>query len=579
LLNLANINNNVIFIFFSLDLYSYYNKKTMLQSLTIRNYALIDSLDIDFFDGLSVITGETGAGKSVLLGALGLILGHRADTSVLKDKEKKCFVEARFKISKLSLKYFFDENDLDYEDITTIRREMNSNGKSRAFINDTPVNIRELKIIGAKLVDIHSQHQNLLLEDDTFQLNVLDTFARNDEIFENYYIIYKKYKILKKQYQNLYENAQKSQSDLDYLKFQFEQLENANLKNGEQKALEYELEELNHTEEIKQNLANAHKILTDEQISVVDNLKLVKDSVQSIVKFFPKTEDIFTRLESTYIEIQDITNEIDVLAENVEHDPNRIEFIRERLDTIYSLQQKHNVNSVENLLLIKEKLELEISKIDSYDFELNKLEKELKSVENSLEQISNMLTESRLNVFDDIENKIIESLITLGIKNAAFKISHKLSNNYTVNGKDIIEFNFSANKNTDLQLLSKVASGGELSRLMLSLKSIIAEKDDFPTIILDEIDTGTSGEIADKMGSIMKRMSMKMQVIAITHLAQIASKGNKHYLVYKEDNETSTYTDIKLLNNKERVLELAKMLSGENLSDAAIQNAKVLLEQ
>ncbi len=551
----------------------------MLQSLTIRNYALIDSLDIDFFDGLSVITGETGAGKSVLLGALGLILGHRADTSVLKDKEKKCFVEARFKISKLSLKYFFDENDLDYEDITTIRREMNSNGKSRAFINDTPVNIRELKIIGAKLVDIHSQHQNLLLEDDTFQLNVLDTFARNDEIFENYYIIYKKYKILKKQYQNLYENAQKSQSDLDYLKFQFEQLENANLKNGEQKALEYELEELNHTEEIKQNLANAHKILTDEQISVVDNLKLVKDSVQSIVKFFPKTEDIFTRLESTYIEIQDITNEIDVLAENVEHDPNRIEFIRERLDTIYSLQQKHNVNSVENLLLIKEKLELEISKIDSYDFELNKLEKELKSVENSLEQISNMLTESRLNVFDDIENKIIESLITLGIKNAAFKISHKLSNNYTVNGKDIIEFNFSANKNTDLQLLSKVASGGELSRLMLSLKSIIAEKDDFPTIILDEIDTGTSGEIADKMGSIMKRMSMKMQVIAITHLAQIASKGNKHYLVYKEDNETSTYTDIKLLNNKERVLELAKMLSGENLSDAAIQNAKVLLEQ
>ncbi len=579
MLNLANINNNVIFIFFSLDLYSYYNKKTMLQSLTIRNYALIDSLDIDFFDGLSVITGETGAGKSVLLGALGLILGHRADTSVLKDKEKKCFVEARFKISKLSLKYFFDENDLDYEDITTIRREMNSNGKSRAFINDTPVNIRELKIIGAKLVDIHSQHQNLLLEDDTFQLNVLDTFARNDEIFENYYIIYKKYKILKKQYQNLYENAQKSQSDLDYLKFQFEQLENANLKNGEQKALEYELEELNHTEEIKQNLANAHKILTDEQISVVDNLKLVKDSVQSIVKFFPKTEDIFTRLESTYIEIQDITNEIDVLAENVEHDPNRIEFIRERLDTIYSLQQKHNVNSVENLLLIKEKLELEISKIDSYDFELNKLEKELKSVENSLEQISNMLTESRLNVFDDIENKIIESLITLGIKNAAFKISHKLSNNYTVNGKDIIEFNFSANKNTDLQLLSKVASGGELSRLMLSLKSIIAEKDDFPTIILDEIDTGTSGEIADKMGSIMKRMSMKMQVIAITHLAQIASKGNKHYLVYKEDNETSTYTDIKLLNNKERVLELAKMLSGENLSDAAIQNAKVLLEQ
>lgn len=551
----------------------------MLQSLTIHNYALIDSLDIDFFDGLSIITGETGAGKSVLLGALGLILGHRADISVLKDKEKKCFVEARFKINKLSLKYFFDENDLDYEDITTIRREINSNGKSRAFINDTPVNIRELKIIGAKLVDIHSQHQNLLLENDTFQLNVLDSFARNDEILENYYIIYKKYKILKKQYQNLYENAQKSQSDLDYIQFQFEQLEKANLKIDEQETLESELEKLNHTEEIKQNLTNAYKILSDEQISVVDNLKLVKDSVQSIASFFPKIDEILARLESSYIEIQDITNDIDVIKENVEHDPNRIEFIRERLDTIYSLQQKHNVDSVENLLRIKEKLELEISKIDSYDFELNKLEKELKSVENSLEQISNVLTESRLNVFDDIENKIIESLITLGIKNAAFKISHKLSNNYTVKGKDIIEFNFSANKNTDLQLLSKVASGGELSRLMLSLKSIIAEKDDLPTIIFDEIDTGTSGEIADKMGSIMKRMSMKMQVIAITHLAQIASKGDKHYLVYKEDNETSTYTDIKLLNNKERVLELAKMLSGENLSDAAIQNAKVLLEQ
>jgi DNA repair protein RecN (Recombination protein N) len=436
-----------------------------------------------------------------------------------------------------------------------------------------------LKTIGAKLVDIHSQHQNLLLEDDSFQLKVIDSFAQNQKLLDEYYENYKDFRKLKTQYNNLSDTAHKSQSDLDYLQFQFEQLENANLEEGEQEILEDELEKLNHTEEIKKNLSSAYQLINDEQISVVDNLKQVKDYIQAIVSFFPQTENIYQRLDSSYIEIQDIANEIDVLSENVDYDPKRIEFIRDRLDTIYSLQQKHNVDKLNELIEIKENLEIEINKIDSFDFELDKLKKHLQIVKENLEQKAIKVSESRVNVFNNMENQIIKSLINLGINNAAFKIAHLVSDNFSAKGKDIIDFQFSANKNSDLQSLSKVASGGELSRLMLSLKAIIAENDDLPTIILDEIDTGTSGEIADKMGTIMKGMSNKMQVIAITHLAQIAGKGDSHYLVYKKDNETSTFINIKFLNKDERIRALAKMLSGEILTDAAMQNAKVLLEQ
>jgi len=551
----------------------------MLQSIYIQNYALINELEIDFNQGLNIITGETGAGKSILLGALSLVLGQRADTSVLKNKTKKCFVEAKFLIGQYQVKDFFQSNDLDYEVLTTIRREITDKGKSRAFINDTPVNLTVLKDLSKELIDIHSQHESLLLGDDYFQLSLVDSFANHSELLSAYRDKYEQYNILSSEYNKLVNNADKAKSDLDYFQFQFEQLEALKLQDGEQDALEEEIEQLNHAEEIKLKLSESYGLLSGAEISVIANLKQAKNAIESISQYIKEGKELAQRINTTYIELQDITNEVELLDEKVELDPGRIDFIRERLDSIYALEQKHKVSTVKELIHIKGELQQKIDQITSYDFELAKVKKQLDSLSNEMEQSAENISKNRRKVIPGIENKVIEVLKLLGIPNANFKIEQIPSKEYLPTGKESIQFLFSANKNVALEELSRVASGGEISRLMLSIKSLMVEMATLPTIIFDEIDTGTSGEIADKMGSIIKKMSKNMQVINITHLPQIAGKGDYHYLVYKKDNHETTNTYIKLLSHEERIKEIAKMLSGEALTEAAIQNAKVLLSK
>jgi DNA repair protein RecN (Recombination protein N) len=550
----------------------------MLQSIYIQNYALINELEIDFNKGLNIITGETGAGKSILLGALSLILGQRADTSVLKDKSKKCFVEAQFYIQKYNLKDFFSNNNIDYDDLTTIRREITNNGKSRAFINDTPVNLSVLKNLSDSLIDIHSQHENLLLGDDHFQLGLVDSFANHSGLLDNYKTKLEVCNALKSEYNNILNNADKAKSDLDYLQFQFTQLEEIKLIEGEQDDLELELEQLNHAEEIKTNLSSSANLFNAEEISIISNLKQVKNSIELIAKYIKEGDELNERINSSYIELQDINSEIEQINERIEHDPERLEFVTERLNNIYSLQQKHKVSSVKDLIDLKNELERKIDIINSFDFETGKIKKQLEESTDELIQIANQISVNRKKVIPNIEYKVIETLQLLGIPNAAFKVVQEKVDEFLATGTELIKFLFSANKNVALEELSKVASGGEMSRLMLSIKSLFVETTTLPTIIFDEIDTGTSGEIADKMGTIIKNISTNIQVVNITHLPQIASKGDYHYLVYKKDNQDTTNTYIKLLNQEERINEIAKMLSGEALSDAAIQNAKVLLD-
>ncbi len=549
----------------------------MLQSININNYALINELEIDFNQGLNIITGETGAGKSILMGALSLILGQRADTSVLKDKTKKCIVEATFFIKPYRLKSFFVDNELDYEETTIIRREIADSGKSRAFINDTPVNLSVLKDLSNHLVDIHSQHESLLLGDENFQMSLVDAFAGHHDLLNQYHAKYEEYNAVKNEYNRLVNNAAKAKSDLDYLQFQYDQLDALKLIEGEQEELEEELEKLNHAEEIKFNLSKAFQLLNEEEISVISNLKEAKNAVDSISKYLKEGADLTGRLESAYIELQDISNEIEQLNENIEYDPGRIEFIRERLDSIYSLQQKHKVSSINELIIIKDDFEKQIESINSYDFKTDKLKNQLEYVKSELIKLATEISENRKKIIPELENKIVHTLILLGMPNAAFKVKQVPVDEFLPTGTEIIKFMFSANKNVATEEIEKVASGGEISRLMLSLKSILVENKTLPTIIFDEIDAGTSGEIADKMGVIIKKMSTKMQVINITHLPQIASKADFHYLVYKKDNHQTTNTYIRLLDKDERINEIAKMLSGKALTDAAIQNAKVLL--
>ncbi|MDK2978591.1 MAG: repair protein RecN [Bacteroidales bacterium] len=549
----------------------------MLQSLNVHNYALINELTIDFNKGLNIITGETGAGKSILMGALSLILGQRADTSVLKDKSKKCIVEAKFNIKPYRLKTFFDENDLDYDDITIIRREITDNGKSRAFINDTPVNVSVLKDLSTHLVDIHSQHESLLLGDENFQMALVDSFAGHHALLHQYYEKYEEYHQIQSEYNQFISNAEKAKSDLDYLQFQYDQLEALKLNEGEQEELEEELEKLNHAEEIKLNLSKSFQLLNEEEFSVISNLKEAKNALNAIAKYLKESEDLNQRMESAYIELQDISHEIEQLNESIEYDPARIEFIRERLDSIYAQQQKHKVATIGELLQIKTDLETQIEHINSFDFRFDELKKKLELKKNELIQLAQQISKNRKQIIPDLEQKITRTLVLLGMPNAAFKIEQVPVNEFLPTGNEIIKFMFSANKNVAPEEIEKVASGGEISRLMLSLKSILVENKILPTIIFDEIDAGTSGEIADKMGVIIKQMSSKMQVINITHLPQIASKADFHYLVYKQDNHQTTNTYIKLLDKDERVNEIAKMLSGKELTDAAIQNAKVLL--
>lgn len=549
----------------------------MLKSLSIENYALISALHIDFYEGLNTITGETGAGKSILLGALSLILGQRADTSALNDKDKKCIIEAVFSLKDFSIRNFFDQNDLDYETETIIRREINNKGKTRAFINDTPVSVSLLKELGRQLVDIHSQHENLVVGNDKFQLSVIDAYAENAKLLEEYYYQYLDYKKKKKEFEDLQDRNLKAKDDLDYLEFLFQELEQAHFIENEQEELEEEMKTLSHTEEIKMALSEAIHLLSESEFPITDSLKNIVSTLSSIENYHAEAKGISERLNSVFIELSDINNEIYRLNDKVDHDPERAEFIRERLDLVYHLQQKHHVGTIKELLNIQEDLDRQIAQITDYDQIVEKLRLQLEESKEKLNQMAGNLTRKRKEVCEKFEEEVVLMLGDLGIKNAGFKVKIEESDEFSSQGKDHVNFLFSANKNYEPKTLHKIISGGEISRLMLTLKSILSQTASLPTIIFDEIDTGTSGEIADKMGTIIKKMSKNLQVINITHLPQIASKGDYHYLVYKDDSQSKTYTGIKLLNKEERIQEVAKMLSGEGISSAAIQNAKDLL--
>jgi DNA repair protein RecN (Recombination protein N) len=551
----------------------------VLNHLSVNNYALIDAVEIEFHKGLSIITGETGAGKSILMGALSLIIGQRADSSVLKNKEGKCIVEGTFTIDAHDLTDFFAENEIDYSKETILRREINQDGKSRAFINDTPVNLNVLRDLGVKLVDIHSQHQNLDLNDSGFQLNIIDTYTGNTSLLQNYKQIYKDYSKIKKELDELIAFSDKSKDDFEYFKFRFDELEKARINEGEKESLEDEYKALSHSEEIQKNLALIFNYLSENQESVILSLNESQKAANHIKDYLPEFKTLAERIESSFIEIKDIASEVELMANKIHHDPERAAFVSERLDLLNSLLQKHKANSISDLIKIKDELFSKINDIESFDDRLKEKKSAFELKRKELEKIAKELTLKRQNSFEVIEKYVIEQLKSLGIPNAIFQIKHEYQPDFSANGRDKINFLFSANRNGDALNIAKVASGGEISRLMLSIKSLISQTASLPTIIFDEIDTGVSGEIADKMGSIMLKMSNYMQVVNITHLPQVAAKGNAHYLVYKQDSSDKTSTLIKKLNNEERLYEIAKMLSGENLSKQALENAKVLLNQ
>jgi DNA repair protein RecN (Recombination protein N) len=549
----------------------------MLVSLLVKNYALIKELNIGFNSGFSIITGETGAGKSILLGALSLLLGQRADTTVLMDKQKKCVVEGVFNIKDYALQTFFNDNQIDYEDNTIIRREIIPGGKSRAFINDTPVSLNQLRELGLKLVDIHSQHENLNLGRNLFQLMVVDTVAQDGSLLKQYKKLYEEYLGNQRDLEELTEKARQSQADLDYFSFQFQQLEETKLLPGELIDLEVESNTLTHAEEIKFNLLKASDLISGEGMTILALLKDVTDAIDKLAGFFPRTQEIRERLDSTYIELKDIASECEIMGEGVDIDPERLQSVQERLDQLNSLMHKHSVSTVEELIKLKDELHQKISEIASYDDQISKLKMKVNEQKEKLTRFSEDISKKRKAVIPVVEEKVISILKQVGIPNARFSVLHSHLDSFTSQGLDRVEFQFSANKQATKQDIGKIASGGELSRLMLAIKSLISSSIELPTIIFDEVDAGVSGEIAEKVGMIMKSMSANMQVINITHLPQVAAKGDYHYLVYKYDREKESITDIRLLDQEERVLELAKMLSGEELTEAAISNARELL--
>lgn len=550
----------------------------MLKKLSVQNYALIDKLEIDLSDGLTIITGETGAGKSILLGALGLVAGSRADTQALQDKSKKCIVEASFNIKEYALKEFFAANELDHENITSIRREINPEGKSRAFINDTPVTLNQLKELGNRLIDIHSQHETLTLNGSEFQLSVVDAFANHANLLTDYSTNFKQFKVVEKQLSELIEQELKAKKELDYFQFQFNELEDVNLKTEEQSEQEQELETLNNAEDIKLNLSKVARGLNGGEQNLISSLTEIKAILHSISKFKSEINELDSRLNSSFIELKDIANELEMLEQEINYDPGRIEELTFRLDTIYRLQQKHQVKTVAELITIKDELSNKLLDFSSLETKIEKTKIELDTLHKTLNSLAKKITANRKKVIPKIESEIASLLSALAMPNAKLKIEQTETLVFTSTGMDKVNFVFSANKGSDFKELNKVASGGELSRLMLSIKSLIAERTSLPTIIFDEIDTGVSGDIADKVGSIMILMSKKIQVVVITHLPQIASKGETHLFVYKEEKNNKTFSNIKKLLQEERVLEIAKMLSTGNPTSAAISNAKELLK-
>lgn len=551
----------------------------MLQAIYIQNYALIDKLDIDFTPGFSVITGETGAGKSIILGAIGLLLGQRADVKAIKNGATKCIVEARFRIATYGLEDFFAENDIEYdEEECIIRREVSANGKSRAFINDTPASLSQMKILGEKLIDVHSQHQNLLLNKEGFQLNILDILAQDEKELSDYQKSYREYKQVCHDLEDFIVQAEKSRQDEDYLRFQLEQLEEANLQAGEQVSLEQEAETLSHAEDILAGLYKAGQLMDGDENGTLALTKECIQTLQNVSKVYPPAQEWLERLDSCYIELKDLAREISGSQEAVEFNPARLDFVNERLNLIYTLQQKHHVKSVEELIALTADYRMRLNAITSFDERIAALRNRQQELYQTVLQKAEVLTEVRTRSARYIESQMESLLVPLGMPNVRFAVELSPRKEPDAKGMDSVTFLFSANKNGTLQNVASIASGGEIARVMLSLKAMIAGAVKLPTIIFDEIDTGVSGSIAEKMALIMQDMGRQnRQVISITHLPQIAARGIAHYKVYKEDTETGTNSHIRRLSDEERVQEIAHMLSGATLTEAAMNNARALL--
>lgn len=550
----------------------------MLRSLYIQNYALIEKLDISFGAGFSVITGETGAGKSIILGAIGLLLGQRAEVKAIRQGASKCVIEARFDISAYGMEPFFEENELEYEEECILRREVYASGKSRAFINDTPASLVQMKELGEQLIDVHSQHQNLLLNKEGFQLNVLDILSHNDEQLSAYQSLYREWKQAQQDLADLIARAEQNKADEDYIRFQLEQLEEANLSAGEQEELEQETDTLSHAEEIKAGLFRVGQLLTSDEGGLLAGLKESLNTMLGLQKVYSPATELAERLESTYIELKDVSQEVFSQEEDVEFNPERLEEVNDRLNLIYTLQQKHRVTTVEELLALTDEYAAKLAAITSYDERIGELTILCDTLYNKVKKQAAVLTKARTSAAREVEKQMASRLVPLGMPNVRFQVEMGIRKEPGVHGEDTVNFLFSANKNGALQSISSVASGGEIARVMLSIKAMIAGAVKLPTIVFDEIDTGVSGEIADRMADIMQEMGEQdRQVISITHLPQIAARGCAHYKVYKQDNETETNSHIRRLADEERVEEIAHMLSGATLTKAALNNAKALL--
>ena len=550
----------------------------MLRSLYIQNYALIEKLDISFGAGFSVITGEPAAGKSIILGAIGLLLGQRAEVKAIRQGASKCVIEARFDISAYGMEPFFEDNELEYEEECILRREVYASGKSRAFINDTPASLVQMKELGEQLIDVHSQHQNLLLNKEGFQLNVLDILSHNDEKLSAYQSLYREWKRAQQELADLIARAEQNKADEDYIRFQLEQLEEANLSAGEQEELEQETDMLSHAEEIKAGLFRVGQLLTSDEGGLLAGLKESLNTMLGLQKVYSPATELAERLESTYIELKDVSQEVSSQEEDVEFNPDRLEEVNDRLNLIYTLQQKHRATTVEELLALAEEYAAKLAAITSYDERIGELTTLCDTLYNKVRKQAAVLTKARTSAAREVEKQMASRLVPLGMPNVRFQVEMGIRKEPGVYGEDTVNFLFSANKNGSLQNISSVASGGEIARVMLSIKAMIAGAVKLPTIVFDEIDTGVSGEIADRMADIMQEMGEQdRQVISITHLPQIAARGCAHYKVYKQDNETETNSHIRRLADEERVEEIAHMLSGATLTEAALNNAKALL--
>lgn len=549
----------------------------MLTGLSIKNYALIDQLQVNFNDGFTIITGETGAGKSILLGGLSLILGKRADLSSLRNTEKKCIIEATFDISNYNLKSLFTAEDLDYESQTIIRREILPSGKSRAFVNDSPVNLSSLQLLGEKLIDIHSQHETLQLTDDNFQFQVIDALAETSENLETYKGYLKTYKLLQKELNQLQQFQAEAIKEHDYNAFLLNELVAAHLKPDELAELEEEFEVLSNVESIQEKLETVNQLLSEEQIGVLTNLRELKNTMQKLALISSNYKDLSERVNSTLIELDDVASEVERFQSELDVNPKRLEVVEGKLSAINNLMQKHMVKTIPELIEIREQLAQKVEATEHVDKDILNKEKEIKVVVKQLDSEAAIITKKRNDAIPKLITQLEEILSHLGMPNAQFKITLNNSETFLFNGKDELEFLFSANKGGQFNTLKKAASGGELSRIMLSIKSILSKYIKLPSIIFDEIDTGVSGEISNKMADIMSQMSQKMQVFSITHLPQIAAKGNTHFKVYKEDVDNVTTSNLIQLDYEERVVELAQMLGGSKLSDSAIAHAKQLL--